>query len=187
MTRPFSAGTLALCRKLGLTMILGSAGDKAALPDEGKQRQIAAFLHIQRAPIGTVKKAGTKRTGRVNPAALKQPYRVNRSALLALQRRLLKGVGWLPAGWNEAALKLGVRLPAWVSRHGTGRGSIAITRGGSLFRITIANAGKSAEDVGPAIAKMQRSLAEGKGADLIEKMGIDMDEMKSKTPATRST
>lgn len=80
-----------------------------------------------------------KRTGRVNPGALKRPYRVGKSELLALQRRLLKEVGWLAAGWNEAALKLGVRLPAWVTRHGTGKGSIAITQSGSLFRITIAN------------------------------------------------
>lgn len=80
-----------------------------------------------------------KRTGRVNPGALKCPYRVGKSELLALQRRLLKEVGWLAAGWNEAALKLGVRLPVWVTRHGTGKGSIAITQSGSLFRITIAN------------------------------------------------
>jgi len=55
--RPFSAGTLTLCRKLGLTMILGNADDKAALSDEEKQRQITAFLFIQSAPIETVKKA----------------------------------------------------------------------------------------------------------------------------------
>lgn len=55
--RPFSAGTLTLCRKLGLSMILGSADEKAALSDEEKQRQITAFLFIQSAPIETVKKA----------------------------------------------------------------------------------------------------------------------------------
>jgi hypothetical protein len=56
-----------------------------------------------------------------------------------LLRRLLKEVGWLAAGWNEAAKKLGVRLPAWVARHGSGRGSIGITSSGSRFRITISN------------------------------------------------
>lgn len=80
-----------------------------------------------------------KRTGRINPGSLKSPYRVPKSELLALQRRLLKEVGWLSAGWNEAARKLGVRLPAWVSRHGSGRGSVSITRTGAMFRITIAN------------------------------------------------
>jgi len=55
--RPFSAGTLTLCRKLKLTMILGSAEDKAALSDEEKQRQLTTFLFIQAAPIETVKNA----------------------------------------------------------------------------------------------------------------------------------
>lgn len=55
--RPFSAGTLTLCRKLGLTMILGNADDKASLTDDEKQRQITTFLFIQSAPIETVKKA----------------------------------------------------------------------------------------------------------------------------------
>ena len=55
--RPFSAGTLTLCRKLKLTMILGSAEDKAALSDEEKQRQLTTFLFIQCAPVETVKKA----------------------------------------------------------------------------------------------------------------------------------
>jgi hypothetical protein len=80
-----------------------------------------------------------KRTGRINPKSIKHPYRVPKAELLALQRRLLKEVGWLAAGWNEAAHKLGVRLPAWVGRHGTGKGSVVITRSGAVFRITVAN------------------------------------------------
>ena len=55
--RSFSAGTLTLCRKLGLTMILGSANDKTALTEVEKQRQITTFLFIQAVPIETVKKA----------------------------------------------------------------------------------------------------------------------------------
>lgn len=70
--RPFSAGTLTLCRKLGLTMILGSADDKAALTDEEKQRQITAFLFIQSAPIETVKKAA--KVAREDRAAFEDQY-----------------------------------------------------------------------------------------------------------------
>jgi hypothetical protein len=70
--RPFSAGTLTLCRKLGLTMILGSADDKAALSDEEKQRQITAFLFIQSAPIETVKKA--VKLARQNMEAFENEY-----------------------------------------------------------------------------------------------------------------
>ena len=70
--RPFSAGTLTLCRKLGLTMILGSADDKAVLTDEEKQRQITAFLFIQSAPIETVKKAA--KLAREDRAAFEDQY-----------------------------------------------------------------------------------------------------------------
>ena len=70
--RAFSAGTLTLCRKLGLTMILGGADEKAALSDEEKQRQITAFLFIQAAPIETVKKAA--KLAREDRAAFEDEY-----------------------------------------------------------------------------------------------------------------
>jgi len=70
--RPFSAGTLTLCRKLKLSMILGSAEDKAALSDEEKQRQLTTFLFIQAAPIETVKKAA--KLARENITAFEEEY-----------------------------------------------------------------------------------------------------------------
>ena len=70
--RPFSAGTLTLCRKLGLTMILGSANDKTALTEEEKQRQITTFLFIQAAPIEIVKKAA--KVARADMAAFEDQY-----------------------------------------------------------------------------------------------------------------
>jgi hypothetical protein len=70
--RPFSAGTLTLCRKLKLTMILGSAEDKASLGDEEKQRQLTTFLFIQAAPIETVKKAA--KLAREDFAAFEDQY-----------------------------------------------------------------------------------------------------------------
>ena len=56
--RPFSAGTLTLCRALGLTMVMG--GDKEqieTLSHEDKQRQLTTFLFIQSQPLDVVKKA----------------------------------------------------------------------------------------------------------------------------------
>ena len=56
--RPFSAGTLTLCRALGLTMVVG--GDKEqieALSADDKQRQLTTFLFIQSQPLELVKKA----------------------------------------------------------------------------------------------------------------------------------
>jgi hypothetical protein len=56
--RPFSAGTLTLCRALGLSMVIG--GDKEqleALSHEDKQRQLTTFLFLQSQPLDVVKKA----------------------------------------------------------------------------------------------------------------------------------
>ena len=55
--RPFSAGTLTLCRKLGLTLIVGGAEEKAAITEEEKQRQITTFIFIQSAPLDDVLRA----------------------------------------------------------------------------------------------------------------------------------
>ena len=56
--RPFSAGTLTICRALSLTMVVG--GDKGAveaLSADDKQRQLTTFLFIQSQPLDVVKKA----------------------------------------------------------------------------------------------------------------------------------
>jgi hypothetical protein len=55
--------------------------------------------------------------------------------------RLQKNVGWLSAGWNSAAAKLGVPVPRWIRRHGTIRSAIVFSKGarGGL-RILLVNA-----------------------------------------------
>ena len=56
--RPFSAGTLTLCRALGLTMVVGGDKDQVAgLSADDKQRQLTTFLFIQSQPLDVVKKA----------------------------------------------------------------------------------------------------------------------------------
>src|SRR5438093_12671996 len=82
------------------------------------------------------------RTGRINPRNLKKPYPVDASALRSFQNELLKLVGELAAGWNAGAQKLGVKLPAWVSRHGPQRSAIDVTNTARLFRIILTNAVK---------------------------------------------
>ncbi len=86
-------------------------------------------------------------TGRVNPRNLKQPYPVDASALRALKRELLKRVGELAAGWNAGAQKLGVKLPAWVARHGSKRSSAAVLNTFRVFRIILTNAVKYVTNV----------------------------------------
>ena len=45
------------------------------------------------------------------------------------------------------------------------------------------NAGKSAEDIGPAFAKMAKSIHSDAGGEAIERLGINLDDLKRKTPA----
>jgi len=54
---------------------------------------------------------------------------------------LFARVGWLASGWNPAAKKLGVRLPAWITRH-SGSGGIIPTNDGRRFRLELTNAVK---------------------------------------------
>ena len=76
----------------------------------------------------------------------------------------------------KKAFDVGGELNDLSARTGIAVGDLAV------LRQEFANAGKSAEDVGPVIAKMQRSLAEGKGADVIKKMGINFADLKKMTP-----
>ena len=46
-----------------------------------------------------------------------------------------------------------------------------------------ANAGKSADDLGPAFAKMAKSVHGDAAAETIEKLGFNLDTLKRKTPA----
>lgn len=48
-------------------------------------------------------------------------------------------VGILAAGWNKAAKRLGVTLPAWVARHGSANGDIGVQLGEGKMVIVIAN------------------------------------------------
>jgi len=86
------------------------------------------------------KRLRDKRTGRINPRNLKARHPVSRAEYNALKKTLIARVGWLTAGWNAAAKKLGVRFPAWITRHGDKMGIITITNNGRCFRIEISNA-----------------------------------------------
>jgi hypothetical protein len=71
--RPFSAGTLTLCRALGLTMITGASKEQLeAMSAEDKQRQLTTFLFIQSQPVELVKKA--VKVARENRAAFEEEY-----------------------------------------------------------------------------------------------------------------
>lgn len=71
--RPFSAGTLTICRALGLTMVVGGNKEEIeALSADDKQRQLTTFLFIQSQPLDVVKKA--VKLARENRQAFEDEY-----------------------------------------------------------------------------------------------------------------
>jgi hypothetical protein len=71
--RPFSAGTLTLCRALGLTMITGASQEQLeTMSADDKQRQLTTFLFIQSQPLDVVKKA--VKLARENRQAFEDEY-----------------------------------------------------------------------------------------------------------------
>ena len=48
---------------------------------------------------------------------------VQASEKAAYIKSAIRAVGRACGGWNAAAIKFGARMPAWVTRHGTGEGS----------------------------------------------------------------
>ena len=98
------------------------------------------------------------RTGRINPRNLQKPYPVDAGALRALRNALLKRVGELAAGWNAGAQKLGVKLPAWVTRHGPRRSAVSVADSIRQFRITLTNAVKYVTNVADYDRRIQAAL-----------------------------
>ena len=99
-----------------------------------------------------------KRTGRINPRNLQNPYPVTSTDFNALKKELLARVGWLAAGWNAAAEKLGVKLPAWITRHGTSAGIIIVTNEGNRYRIEISNAVKYVGNVNDLDRRIEKAV-----------------------------
>ncbi len=83
--------------------------------------------------------AHRRRNGRVRGG--KNRTAAVRAIVLAAQKKsytagVLRKVGLLMAGWNASAEKLGTKLPAWVTRHGSGGGRCAVnTRNGIHIRM----------------------------------------------------
>lgn len=57
----------------------------------------------------------------------------------AYKKQVLARVGLLASGWNAAAVALGLTMPPWISRHGSGYGTIKFALGASRLVIAISN------------------------------------------------
>jgi len=126
-------------------------------PRIGKRQVKKVFGHTPKSPIFVktkvlypdVKRIYEERRARKDFHGRKVMTRGQRAAyyvdiyqLDALKKTLVKKVGILAAGWNRAAQELGVKLPAWVTRHGDAAGAITMELGEDvgLMRISIIHA-----------------------------------------------
>ena len=152
ITPPGSQGaTGSTAKKQGEAAIINDLAKvmKAVRAKRNQQLQSPQDIH---------KRFRDARTWRINPRNLQKPYPVPGAEFNALKKTLLGRVGWLASGWNAAAQKLGVRLPAWISRHGTGAGVILVTSDGRRFRIEISNAVKYAGSVKDLDRRIQKAV-----------------------------
>jgi len=82
-------------------------------------------------------KARASSTGRVNPRNRKEKLFTSNAAFNQALTALQKNVGWLAAGLNAAATRLGFSLPAWIKRHGNRFGAIEVKMTNTSIRIRI--------------------------------------------------
>ncbi|XHR30414.1 MAG: hypothetical protein ACFUZC_07595 [Chthoniobacteraceae bacterium] len=135
VTPPASKGvTGSAAKKQGEATITKDLGRVMAPVRPKRSAQLQSAVDIYR-------RFRDKNTGRINPRNLKNPYPVSSAEYNALRKMLFARVGWLASGWNPAAKKLGVRLPAWIARH-SGPGGIIPTSDGRRFRLEVTNAVK---------------------------------------------
>ena len=109
--------------------------------------------------------------------------------MLALQSRIAKfavafiairaAAGVATAGFDrfKQALDVGGQLNDLSANTGVAVGDLVV------LQQEFANAGKSAEDIGPVFGKMAKTLQGGSADDTIKKLGINLEELKKKTPA----
>ena len=109
--------------------------------------------------------------------------------MLALQSRIAKfagaflairaAAGVVTAGFDhfKQALDVGGQLNDLSANTGVAVGDLVV------LQQEFANAGKAAEDIGPVFGKMAKTLQGGSADDTIKKLGINLEELKKKTPA----
>ena len=118
------------------------------------------------------------------------------NALLNINRKLLAfqhTIAKLAVGWE--VLKKGGEMVAQGFEHF----SAAMEKGSELVNLSANTgiavkdlqilqrqfqmAGKGAEDVGPAMAKMMKNIETGSAAGMIKRLGLNMEELRHKSPA----
>ncbi len=138
-----------------------SAGDARRQGEAAIDRDLSAIfvpkklLHKRRerwpdvAGIHDARFRSSSRFGKKITRGQTAPYYVDVIKLRALRRLLFARVGWMASSLINACQKLAVRVPAWIARHGSGRGNCEIQmRGPSKYveiSVNVANRAPVAE------------------------------------------
>jgi len=87
--------------------------------------------------------------------------------------------GVVTAGFDhfKQALDVGGQLNDLSANTGVAVGDLVV------LQQEFANAGKTAEDVGPVLSKMAKTLHGDSAADTVAKLGLNLEELKKQTPA----
>ena len=114
---------------------------------------------------------------RINGKMLALQSRIAKFAVAFLAVRAVAGV--VTAGFDrfKQALDVGGQLNDLSANTGVAVGDLVV------LQQEFANAGKAAEDIGPVFGKMAKTLQGGSADDSIKKLGINLEELKRKTPA----
>jgi hypothetical protein len=140
----------------------GRSGSKARKAGEQAAKSDLAKLFLPtRKPVAAtsmqaIHEAARDRRGRVR--------RVREKTLVAAadyrryQKLVMGRVGWLASGWNAAAVKLGVRVPAWIARHGSSAGQVAVKLEGWSPSVEIINRVKYGGEVKDLKSRIARAL-----------------------------
>ena len=114
---------------------------------------------------------------RINGKMLALQSRIAKFAAAFIAVRAVAGV--VTAGFDrfKDALDVGGKLSDLSANTGIAVGDLVV------LQQEFANAGKSAEDIGPVFGKMAKTLQGGAADDTIKKLGINLEELKKKTPA----
>lgn len=139
VTPPATGELSADAKKRGEEAILADLL-KIALPVTavGTSKAVKAALATADDLAAAHDRARANAAGRVNPRGRKEKIVVSMTTFNQVLRTLQSRVGWLAAGLNAAAERLGFSLPAWIKRHGQkfGRIMVRITNVGIFIRVT---------------------------------------------------
>lgn len=132
------------------------------------RKKVAADIHkvIQGVPVkqaeakdaGSIKAAHNKarQDGQVKDSPRRR-LKVPKTMLNAYIRKQQTKIGRLAAGWNAAASKFNVKVPAWIAQHTTGSG-VKVTATASQFGMKATNKSPYADKIGKLEGRIQHAL-----------------------------